>query len=114
MVRSAEALNTAMDRRCPTEGIAPSDNLEEGRKVIADSINQTFQSPKWFANEVRRIGTRDWIVLKFAESASPTPMRHIVLASVQRKQVLVFNLRSTVNGFRALSPGCARPLPRSP
>jgi hypothetical protein len=81
------------------DGIAPSDDLEEGRKVFADSLNQTFQNPRWFVNAVRRIGARDWIVLEFAESVSPTPMRHIVIASVHRKQVLAFNLRSTVKDF---------------
>ena len=81
------------------DGFAPSNNLERGRKVFTDSLNQTFRNPQWFANEVRRIGARDWVVLEFAESVSPTPMRHIFVFSVHRQQVLIFNFRTPVKDF---------------
>jgi hypothetical protein len=84
------------------DGFAPSNNLEEGRKVFSDSLNQTFQNPSWFANEVRRVGARDWVVLELAESASPAPMRHIFVFSVHRQQVLLFNFRTPVKDFPQL------------
>ena len=77
----------------------PTNDLEAGRTFFTDSANQDFHNPKWIANEIRRIGMRDWVVLEFVESVSPTPMRQIVMFSVHRERVLLFNFRAPVTDF---------------
>jgi len=81
------------------EGAAPSNDLEDGKKAFTQSVNQDFQNPKWIANEIRRIGTRDWVVQEFTESVSPIPMHQILMFSVHRQRVLIFNFGAPTADF---------------
>lgn len=85
------------------EGQVPSRNLEEGRRAFTKDLDQSVQ-PKWITNEVRRIGSRDWVVLEFTESISGQPLRHIFLVSVHRERALIFDFSTPVKDFPRMEP----------
>src|SRR5580765_1986020 len=41
------------------DGSAPPD-IESGRKVLVESLEQQLPDLKWFSNRVNRVGQRDW------------------------------------------------------
>jgi hypothetical protein len=81
----------------------PTSDLQLLRKVV---MNNFAQLPKltWIANDVRRVGSREWAYLEFTAAAADQDIHNIVLVSVHDSRLLVFNFNSTVTEFLELEP----------
>jgi len=79
-----------------------SPNLEAGRKAITADIERGLKNVKWVVNEVRRLGTRDWVQLELTESSTGTELHHILLASVYDGHLLRFTYTAPTVEFPRL------------
>jgi hypothetical protein len=80
---------------------APSNNLDELRQALMKNFVQ-LPKIKWVANEVRRIGNRDWAYLEFTALLTDRGVHNIVLLSVHNRRLLLFNFNSNVVEFPRL------------
>lgn len=78
---------------------APSSDLEAARKTFTGAYERGLRGLKWVANDVRRIGSREWAYLEFTAAAADQDLHNIVMASVYDGRVLMFNFNSTVREF---------------
>jgi hypothetical protein len=81
---------------------APSSDLEAARKFFAAQYEQALPALKWVVNEVRQVGSRNWVHLEFTAAAADQDLHNIVLVSVYDGRVLIFNFNSTVVEFPAV------------
>ena len=74
---------------------APTNDLDEARKVFVEIYKKTFPTLKWVATDVRSIAGRTWAYLEFTAPAVDQELHNIVLVSVHAGRVLMFNFNST-------------------
>jgi hypothetical protein len=82
---------------------AGSTDLETGRKIMAQSLEQRVPDLKWFLNTVDQVGSRKWVHLEFTARAVDEPIRCIMLMSVFDGRILMFNFNSTEREFPRVS-----------
>jgi len=80
------------------DGSAPPD-IESGRKVLVESLEQQLPDLKWFSNRVNRVGQRDWAYLEFTAPALDQRIHCIMLMTIVDERILMFNFNSTEKEF---------------
>jgi hypothetical protein len=78
---------------------AGSTDLESGRKIMAESLEQQVPDLKWLLNTVDRVGQRTWVHLEFTAPVLDGQIHCIMLMSVFDARILIFNFNSTEKEF---------------
>ena len=57
-------------------------DLEPARKLFTNQFDSMFYKLKWIANDVRRMGDRDFVYFEFTEASFDIEFRHMMLLTV--------------------------------
>lgn len=85
------------------DGTAPTSDLEELRRAFVAGL---AQAPKvrWIANEIRSLGPDKWVYVECTTAAPDTDIRNILLLTVVRNRIVLFNFNATVEDFGRIEP----------
>jgi hypothetical protein len=80
---------------------APTSDMEEGRKALAEGYEQLGKL-KWVVNRVSRIGGREWMQFEFTASPTGVEFHNIVQVTIYDGHVLMFTCASPSAEFPSL------------